>query len=189
MTNRDIEIDILNKYFQVLVSADPILKQVGSVKTLHAGGFRYQNQDKELVTPLHKLSFTMEIPIKAIIDFDLAEFTKQVYNFTEQRIAEMHKMMYATLDKITQLTGNQVNAGGKPSSPDLILDMLEKVEIRFDDKGDPILPTLVVAPETGKKLADIKFTLEQEERQRKILEKKKKEFYAKKRYRRLSYLD
>jgi hypothetical protein len=189
MTFRDIEIDILRKYFQVLVSADPLSRQIGSVKTLHAGGFRYEEKNKELVTPLHKLSFTIEISIRAIKEFDLEEMGKQIYDFSQQQIEKFHKMMFETLDKVTELTGNQVSAEGKPPSPDLILDMLEKVEIRFDNEGKPILPTLVVAPETGKKLAEVKFTPEQEERQRQIIEKKKNEFYAKKRYRGLSYID
>jgi len=41
--------------------------------------------------------------------------------------------------------------------------------------------------EMAEKMKNTKFTKEQEERRTRILEEKRKEFYAKKRYRRLSY--
>ena len=189
MTYREIEAEILQKYFQLLLTIDPLLRQIAGVKTLHAGGFRYQNQEKELVTPLHRLSFAMEIPFDTIVGFDLELFSNRIYDLSQQRIEQLHKMMFETLEQVTDLTGNQVDARGKTASPDLVLDMLEKVQLTFNKEGEPILPTLVVAPETGRQLSRMKFTKEQEERQRQILEKKKKEYHAKKRNRRLSYIN
>jgi len=189
MTQRDIEADILSKYSRHLVSLDPILNQIGSVRTLHAGGFRYQENGREATTPLNKISLTIEISLPTIVKFDLEAFAQSIYEFAEQHVAEMHRMMYRTLDTVTQLTGNVSNAKGSPPSADIMLDMLERLPIRFDDKDEPILPQIIAGPELFQKLVKIKFTPEQEERNKGIIETKRREFHAKKRYRRLSYVN
>lgn len=189
MTHRDIEADILQKYSRYIVSLDPILNQIGSVRTLHAGGFRYEENGKEATTPLDKVALTIEISHATIVSFDLERFAQSVYEFTEQHVAEMHRMMYRTLDTVTQLTGNVFNAKGNPLSVDMILDMLETLPIRFDDNDQPILPQIIVGPDLFKTLADIKFTGEQEERNKHIIEAKRLDFHAKKRHRRLSYVN
>jgi len=189
MRYRETEADILRKYLAHLVSLDPILSQIGSVRTLHAGGFRYQINDKEAVSPLDTISFTIEISHAAISNYDLGAFTQSIYEFTEHRIAEMHRMMYRSIDTVTALTGNVVSSKGKPLTADMILDMIEKTEMRFDANGELINQSFIAGPDMIKELASIKSTPEQEERHNQIIEQKKKEFYAKKRYRRLSYID
>jgi hypothetical protein len=189
MKYREIEADILRKYLAYIVSLDPILNQIGSVRTLHAGGFRYQINEKEAVTPLNKISFTIEISHDAISEYDLGAFTQSIYEFTEHRVTEMHRMMYRTLDTVTSLTGNVVNTKGQPPNADMILDIIEKTEMRFDANGELIKQSFIAGPDMIKQLASIKFTPEQEERHNRIIERKKKEFYVKKCYRRLSYVN
>ncbi|MBI4548437.1 MAG: hypothetical protein HY707_10675 [Ignavibacteriae bacterium] len=188
MRQRDIEADILRKYSRYMVSLDPILNQIGSVRTLHAGGFRYEENGKEATTPLNKVALTIEISHATIVNFDMGVFAQSIYEFTEQHVAEMHRMMYRTLDTVTQLTGNVFNAKEKPPSADMILDMLERLPIRFDEKDEPVLPQIIAGPDLFQKLVNIKFTPEQEERNKRIIEIKRREFHAKKRYRRLSYI-
>jgi hypothetical protein len=189
MTQRDIEAEILRKYSRYMVSLDPILNQIGSVRTLHAGGFRYEENGKEATTPLNTVALTIEISQATIVSFDLEQFAQSIYEFTEQHVAEMHRMMYRTLDTVTQLTGNVFNAKGNPPSADMILDMLEKLPIRFDDNDQPILPQIIAGPDLFKKLVDIKFTPEQEERNKRFIEAKRRDFHAKKRHRRLSFIN
>ena len=64
--------------------------------------------------------------------------------------------------------------------------MLERMEIEFDEHGEPILPTMIGPPAIAVKIEDNPITPEQEQRKAEILARKKTEFYAKKRTRRLS---
>jgi hypothetical protein len=189
MIQTDIEANIIEKYFRHLVSFDPILNRTGSIRTLHKGGTRYQEKDRDATVPLKRLSFTIDIHYAAILNYELEIFAKNFYKFTEQRIAELHRMLYSTLDAITKLTGNVTDAKGKPPSIDMILDMYEKMPIDFDDKDQPLLPSIIADQELIHRLENTMMTLEQKERQKKIFDAKRQEYHAKKRYRRLSYLD
>jgi hypothetical protein len=185
---REIEARILERYFNNLISSDAIFKDIGSHRTIHVGGFRYKKEDTELLTPLKQISSTIEISLEVITKYDLETLVKSVHEFTQERIEMMHRTMYDTVDQVTTLVGNTVDGGGKPFNPDLLLDMLEKVDVPFNERGEPIIPTLVMHPDVYRKAKDTKFTKGQEERQKQILDKKKQEYYAKKRYRRLSYI-
>ena len=171
-----------------MISLDPILKQIKSAKTLHKGGFRYDINNKEAVTPLNKVESAIEISMSTISEFDLGMFCQSFYEFTVKQIGEMHNMIYQTIDAVSALTGNIVK--GKPVDAETILEMLEKKEMAFDRNGEPIIDQLITNDQNVyKKLVAMKFTPEQEERRKQIIERKKKEYYAKKRYRRLSYID
>ena len=65
-------------------------------------------------------------------------------------------------------------------TPELIMKTLEKIDISFDEFGNPLIPTLIVRPEILKKMeenVDIwKETPESREKMRKLIEKKRSEW-------------
>ncbi|GAG55340.1 unnamed protein product, partial [marine sediment metagenome] len=79
-----------------------------------------------------------------------------------------------------------IYAKGQPLTVDLILDIMEKVEFGFDDEGNPQYPTLVLPPAAIERLKELKFTPEQEQRRKQIIEEERARFNASKRTRRLS---
>jgi hypothetical protein len=86
-----------------------------------------------------------------------------------------------TLDKVIERTGNVVNVKkGEGITPNSILDALEKIEIDFDENGNPIMPEIHVSPEDFKKLNSLKIDqktgMELEKRRKEILDKKKREW-------------
>jgi hypothetical protein len=64
--------------------------------------------------------------------------------------------------------------------------MLEKMYIEFDEEGQPKLPSLVMHPNLYEKVKEIKPTKEQEKTRAEIIERKRSEYNAQKRTRRLS---
>jgi hypothetical protein len=189
MRLNEIENDILWKYRQHMISLDPIFKQIDTVKNLHAGGFRYQENNKEATIPINKMIQKIEITRNTIVNFDIETFTISVFEVIKQQIDEMYKMMFTSLSTITQLTGNTYNANGKPLNVEMILEMIEKIQIHFDENDNPILPKLIAATEIYKKLSKLEFTHEHNERLKNIIENKRREYYAKKCHRRLSYIN
>lgn len=89
------------------------------------------------------------------------------------------------MDEVCDKSGQTVDSGGDGFSYDLFLDMLEKIEISFDKNNEPIKPTLIMHPDVAEKIKEIKPTKEQELREKLIWERKKVDFIAKKRIRRL----
>jgi hypothetical protein len=88
--------------------------------------------------------------------------------------------MFALLEKVTERTGNIVDARRSSIESNPILDALEKIEIDFDKFGNPIMPTIVMPPaEHNKikgKLKDWANNPEMEKRWKEIIGKKKKQW-------------
>lgn len=179
----------MEKYFRHLNSQDIILRDIKSYKVLHGGGFRYQSDEKEAHSPLREIMTDIAYKYEEILNFDLESFCTKLYEMIMKRIEQLHKLMYEEVLNATDLTGNKVDARGSKFNPDFLLDMLEKMEISFDENGDPKMPQLHVSPETYKQIKSLDYTPEQEKRHNDIIEKKKKLWYAKKRYRKLSYIN
>lgn len=186
---RNIEVNILEKYFKHLILFNPILGQISSYKKIHPGGFHYSHDDKELNTELNAIESVIELKYDDIINFNLDAFCEQVYSFAEQRLNQMEASILNSVSEVTELTGNVVDNRGKPITADLLLEMLEKIELSFDEDGNFHIPSLVVSPETMQQIKKIEADNNYQEKYLAIIEKKRKEYNAKKRIRRLSYID
>jgi len=91
------------------------------------------------------------------------------------------------LSKVTEGTGNVVDAGGQKLSFELMYEMLEKVEFSVDEHDELVMPSLLMHPNQAKKLQELEpLTPEQERRMAELKERKRKEALARRRRRRLS---
>ncbi len=189
VSSANIEIEILTKYHDYLVSLDYVLNQIQSMKTIHGGGFQYEIKGNYSYSPIQEISSTIEMKYADIENYNLEKFCEGVYNLITEHLAAIHRMMYQEISNATTKTGNVVDARGKGFSVDLILDMLEKIELTFDEDGNPILPQIHMHPDAWKKTKNLQFSLEQTRREAEIIKKKKEAWYVKKRYRKLSYIN
>ena len=159
------------------------------MRTIHGGGFQYESKGKYSFSPIQEISSTMQMKYKDIEDYNLDKFCEELYGVVSNQIESQHKMIYDGIIKATELTGNVVNIKKDNMSADIILDMIEKIEINFDDDGNPIYPEIHVGSGMWEAIKDIKFNDSQKDREEKILEQKREEWYAKKHHRKLSYID
>ena len=98
----------------------------------------------------------------------------------EGYVASLMPQVFEAIGAATEAAGTNVNAGGKPFSADLFIELLEKMEVDFDDSGQ-IQLQIVIGPDT-------KIPTPSEEDQRRIdevIERKRQEFLAKRRSRQL----
>jgi hypothetical protein len=127
----------------------------------------------------------LEMEIAPITAGDLGGVLAALDAAAAQQEEALSKALFSSLGEITKMTGNQVDAGGRPLSWDLIIDMLEELEIRFDDDGKMDL-TLVMNPRDFERLERLgPPTPEQEARREAVLERKREEWQARRRQRRL----
>lgn len=56
------------------------------------------------------------------------------------------------MSKVTEGTGNVVDAGGEELSFELIYEMLEKVEVSVDENDELVMPSLLMHPNQAEKL-------------------------------------
>ena len=103
--------------------------------------------------------------------------------------SQQSKMVLEHVNQITAKTGNIVDAGGRPINPDLLLQMLERIEIDFGEDGQPRLPTLVVSPENYEKLREKMLEWEKDEHYKRkfdeLIERKRQEWHDRESHRKL----
>ena len=96
--------------------------------------------------------------------------------------AKMAKHMFQTIEAGVKSVGNELSAGGKPITAELILDALDKVLVDFGADGQPKWPTIVIHPSLSDRLKaeDARFGSEPALAQRfaETIERKREEWRA-----------
>ena len=97
----------------------------------------------------------------------------EAYDRTAKDMADKQtSFFFGRVDEIIESTGQSIDAGGKQFTMDLLLDLLDKTEIDFDEKGQPNLPTLISGRALHETAQKWTITDEQEKRFEKIIERK-----------------
>jgi len=81
-------------------------------------------------------------------------FKQKMDEMAESFIAQQEGLVFSKLNEVTEQTGNVVDGHGKPFSPALLFEALEKIQIDFDDQGRPIMPTVVLHPSLFEKVKE-----------------------------------
>lgn len=113
---------------------------------------------------------------------DFEELHAAVASSAKDYAASVVPQMLAHISQICDATGNVVDAQGQ-SIWEAQLEMLETIEIHFDEDGNPTLPSLVLHPDTADKLGDPPDGFV--ERFNEILTRRRDEWLAQRRTRRL----
>lgn len=188
---RELELDLLNKSYEVLRKNDPLLGQIQTLSIIHGGGMLYENKQskKQHKSEVQKLSTSLNLKNEIIREYKMDEFCIFMNDFINKQLQESSKMIFNETSAISEFTGNIADSRGKPLDYGYFLELIEKIDIRFDKDGNPIMPTVFCGKELFEKFSKIKATKEQELRFRKIIQTKKEAWYANKHYRTLSYID
>lgn len=128
-----------------------------------------------------------KVPMSVAIEFDEAiagrsdRLTEAINNAAEEGLKVGMPQIFEQLDRLSAAAGTAKDAKGQPLTWALILEAWENVEIDFDESGKPQL-SIFVGPETPLPLPT------QDERQalNELLKRKKAEFDARQRRRKLS---
>ncbi len=171
---------------QGFLGVDPLFSGIERDYTTHRGPIRNVPGDTPLDQSMFAVSGESSISWDSIRNGKIDEYTNFLVDISESQRKSLARHFFKNISEITDVTGSTVNAKGQPLTVDLILDLIEKVEFGFDDEGNPQYPTLVLPPATIKKLKELKFTPEQEQRRKQIIEEKRARFNASTRTRRLS---
>lgn len=104
---------------------------------------------------------------------------EEKFNAAAQEIAnQAERQMIAILDRAAESSGNVIKQTG-PFSHKAHLDALEKVDLSFDEMGNPDIPTIWCHPEMREKMlavSAVPMSREEEQRRRSIIDKKREEW-------------
>jgi len=167
-----------------LDALDPILGQIRNVPVVHSGRMRQVSEPNTLETPMKKQEANEMLEFKCYFKTDTEMFRDFICSLQKQFSEISKKHLFEVVFKTTEATENVFNANGR-NTWDAILEMTERTEMYFDEDGNNNYQ-FYVHPDTYKKLAENPPTPEQEKKMQEVMNKKREEFYAQKRIRRLS---
>jgi len=174
--------EVMNGFLNI----DPLFAGIERSITLHRGPIRNVPGDTPLDQKMFQASGEASLPWDSVRNCKIDDYTRFLVDLSESQRKSLARSFFKNISEITDFTGRTLNAKGQPLTMDMILELLEKVEFGFDDDGNPQYPTLVLPPAAVKKLKELNFTPEQEQRWKQIIEENRARFNASKRTRRLS---
>ncbi|MBI9047102.1 MAG: hypothetical protein JEZ06_21630 [Anaerolineaceae bacterium] len=175
---------LAEKVVDDLFGNHPIFGQMQKVKSEHDGLIRNVRGDDPLDQEYQDAITETSIHVEHIKNSNVDEITLFLSNLADQMLSNFSIGFFENMKDLTSHTGQVINNFGKPLDLDVLNDMLEKMPISFTPDGNPIMPSLIVSP--GTDLSNILVTEEQLEREKQIINKKREEFFATKRSRKLS---
>jgi hypothetical protein len=163
---------------------DPILKDIELEESAGALGSMIQDQegqDVELEPGSATTDFLMDV--NAVRDGDIANLVIQIDAGAEQYRESLLKMLFGTLNTVTDATGNVVSGEGK-STFDAVYEALDRREWSLTDDDELAMPQIYMHPDAFAKVPPP--TQEQLEKLEELQQRKLNELLARRRRRRLS---
>ena len=163
------------------IQKDPLLSQI-KIRHVHEGDILTSStMDGYSERVEYKLiSAKLAITNEEIINKGPNAFFSRVDVIAREMAKQQSQLFFKKMDEVTERTGQVVDAKSKPLSPQLILKVLEKIAIDFDEYGNPIFPTLFLSPKQYEKIKDKipKWESDPELRKkhRELIEKKRREW-------------
>jgi len=176
----------INEVMHGFLNVDPLFSGIERSISVHRGPIRNVPGDNPLDQSMFAVSGESALSWDSVRNGKIDDYTCFLHDISESQRKSLARHLFKSISEITDATGRSINAKGQPLTVDLILDLIEKVEFGFDDEGNPQYPTMVLPPAAIERLKELKFTPEQEQRRKQIIEGKRARFNASKRTRHLS---
>lgn len=97
-------------------------------------------------SPLVEASAEVRIPFNEISALTPAKRAEHLEKIADDMARQMSAHMYASLNQTLEKAGQSVDAKGRPFSAELMLEVLEKMYLAFDDQGHPEIE-LTIGPD------------------------------------------
>jgi hypothetical protein len=166
-----------------------LLAQIRSEPTSRSGGTRITTDAGDVVTfEPAEIAATMTLQWDDIAAGREGALIATIDEAAEHHHNEMTKWVLENLEQITEATGNAIDASGRPMF-DAVYEMFETIELTFEDDGSISSGFMwVMHPDMAQKMKQFEAEMTPEQRKRldDLIERKREEFFARRRRRNLS---
>lgn len=169
----------------LMVVSDPLYAQLRpeQIEGLGAASVRSGAGGEVMVKPV-RIAATGSVDVGSVIAGDFADLETVVAEIADQKLEQTMRAYFALVMDVTQHTGNVVDAHG--DAAEALLAMLEKMDIAFDDDGNPAIQMVVSPADAERVRAQIAaFTPDQHRRFAETIIRKREAYRASRRRRRL----
>lgn len=173
---------------ELMAVKDPVLGRIKRVRSKQLTTVQNSMPTGEVVggEPV-QMAVPFRFKSDDIINGEVDEIGSVIDTASDEALKQIMPQFFQRMGQISEAAGTSYNAQGQPISHDMVLDMFDRVEIGFDESGNPIMPTLVAGPDLYQSLQRLPPpTPEQYRRFAEIIERKRSEHNARRRNRKLS---
>ena len=167
---------------------DPFFGQIKAVQTPRPAMVRNTMPSGQIVE-----NEPMSVAMPFAVDFQEAitgnsgSLVASIDSAAEEALKTVMPQLFSYVGRLCQAGGTATDAGGQKLSHRLIRESLAKLQIDFDENGQPIMPTMVMHPEMLKQLEALPPPSEEDVRAwNELMEQKRQEFNDRRRHRKLS---
>lgn len=125
--------------------------------------------NREDITDMRRLENEFSIKYDEVPQLTLIDIFNKLDPVAQEMASAMANQLYGTVTEATHRTGNVVQGKGK-ITPDAILEVLDKIEIVFNENGQPQMPQIHYHPDATETLSEALIRLENEVEYREKLE-------------------
>jgi hypothetical protein len=168
----------------LLAAKDELLSKIPIETTERTGPIRTPVEGNPIDFKPIAVTSKFKISTEAIVNCDVEQFLFSTDEAVDSERASLMPQFFQFVSDICEASGQVVDAQGQPFSWDFIIDLIDKVEMTFDENGR-LLQTIVVSPDMLKIIEANPPTIEQQQLLDQLIDRKRDEFLAKKRSRRI----
>lgn len=110
--------------------------------------------DREVMNYDQRISTSLTFQKDEIANMDTGRYLAKAEEMAEEIARQQMGQFYSMMGRICAKAGTAMDAGGRPFDPMMWLDGLEKLEIEFDDHGNPLMPAMIVSPDMESKVKE-----------------------------------
>lgn len=139
--------------FYGMNSVSPILSEIAHHQQREGKESSYQDEQGKLrKINYQKRSVAFEHKFLEARGMSFEDFVKVAREPGIEMGKLMLKDLFQRMEEVTKETGNVINADGNPLTYEFLLSAWDKIQIDFDERGRPKLPSLVLDPRTHAEL-------------------------------------
>ncbi|MBZ5655289.1 MAG: hypothetical protein LAO56_08410 [Acidobacteriia bacterium] len=129
---------ILAKLRQRVDTGDPVLRQVGRFKQHEGTEMRYEQQGGATVEEgFEKIGTEFKVLLDEVPTLVGEKLDAKLEEIAQQLIPQAARAFFKKVGESCQKAGTSIDAGGKPVSPEMLLDMIGSVQMEFGPDGMP----------------------------------------------------
>lgn len=97
--------------------------------------------------PYHEIQAMLNLKISEIPDLSPEKLRLKLDKLAEDMARQASQSMFAEISRVTNQVGNAIDAKGQPLTKELFLQMLDNLDLDFDENGNWNPPTIVMHPD------------------------------------------
>jgi hypothetical protein len=119
-------------------TGDPVLSKVKHFKQHEGQQMRYEQQGGGTVQEgFEKIGAEFKVLPADVPNLVGEKLDAKLEEMAQELIGQSAKAFFKKVGEISQKAGTSIDAGGKPVSPEMLLDMMSAVQMEFGADGNP----------------------------------------------------